>query len=960
MIKGEQVQIIPALDFQHFEGGMDIVREIYQLPLGGFSSIKNMRPLRPGFTRRWGCVKLNTTPDGTNKAVSLYGMSKGKQAEIRFFAQMSDGDVLEATLNPPAVGTTFGSTVSTTPSLLDMLPASWAMIDDHLLYCDGAGSPKRFSGDNEDVSGFIVYKGTTAIPDVPKEGADYSLEVSDGDATTYADVSSLGTLAEHDCIFIRTETPPTALTFEISAVNGTAAVAQLHYWNGAWTAASDFVDGTQSNLTADILNDDCSSLTAWTNASTGDAVVEVSPAGQFHFDTNTSAADNRFARLSRVLISPPNQYTVEMRTKFDVLGTMANFDVFYFHYYSATTGRFRVWFASDGVNIEIDNAGSLSTLDIVKCNASADWQIFRFEVDKSAGPDNAVIDVYLDGVFQAQVNGSSTNAGTDGQIVTSLAGYATNNQETHLDYIKIATGLGAFTDSPTLGKSGVMTLSLPTDVQPKYMFGANGYWTRLSLASGALDAEVKITAVKYDSPWVTMQNVWDGVPVDAIEAYVYKAATKTYEYYAADSIEIGGLTSSDRIYFNSVDPIIGFYPSVGDVPNETAATTMTFKYWNGSAFATQTKNDSTIVDSKSLASDGWVTLVHPTDEQPTMFQSSHWFTYWYELSFDKQLTDDMTISIQTMPYLGDMRVFGKCTALSSFKQRAAYGFEKLPGYIAISGATAPAVLNGSDFALQDVGDGRANRVIAIRKFFNELLVWQEEKGKDGGCLTLIEGHSPGTFGKRVLSTQLGTFSAKSCVVVEDVPNTDPNGKTVRVTVAFFLSRYGVFMTDGKNILMISKDVQNYFDPKKSVCLRKGYEKEHWLDYDSMYQVLRIGLVSGSSAEVPNVFLVYDVQTGRWSEDILSQSFSCHAEVEAGSGQASVIQVAGGINDGTIYRTNITTKDVDEVYEASVTLEYDGQGHDLFLDEIVVRANGSCVLTPYGDTVAKKTIPIAAA
>ena len=41
--------LIGALDYQVLEGGIDIVREIYQLPLGGFSSIVNMRPLRPGF-----------------------------------------------------------------------------------------------------------------------------------------------------------------------------------------------------------------------------------------------------------------------------------------------------------------------------------------------------------------------------------------------------------------------------------------------------------------------------------------------------------------------------------------------------------------------------------------------------------------------------------------------------------------------------------------------------------------------------------------------------------------------------------------------------------------------------------------------------------------------------------------------------------------------------------------------
>jgi hypothetical protein len=639
-----------------------------------------------------------------------------------------------------------------------MYPASWAVIDDHLLYTDGTGYPRIFSGETEYVSNFIVYVGSAAIPDVPKMGNDYSIQVADGDSTTCAVLDSLGTLAQYDCVFIRTETPADTFTFTIGKANGSAAVAQMHYWNGAWTEVTALSDGT------------------------------------------------------------------------------------------AVTGA-------------------------------------------------------------------------------------------------------------SLAQSGSMTWTMTTDHLPKYMFGANGYWYRLSLASGALDSEVEVTEVTYNSDWMEVQSLWDGVPVSSIEAYVYINSSATYQYYSSDVIEIGGLTSSDKFYFNSVDPIVGFYVSVGEVPNETAATTIGVKYWNGSAFATVSVNDSTIVDSKSFASDGWVTFSHPSDEQPTMFQSSDQFTYWYEVSFNQTLTADMVVSIETMPYF-KMEDWGKCYALSSFKQRAAYSFDKAPGYIMISSSHNPMVINGDDSALQDVGDGRANRVICIKKFYNELLVWQEEKGKDGGCLTLIEGYSPATFGKRVLSTVLGTYSAKTAVVIEDVPNVDPNEKVVRRAVAVFLSRYGVFMTDGKNIVCISTDIQDYFDTRESVCIRRGYDKEHWIDYDSLYNVVRMGIVSGSTAEVPNVFLVYDVKTGKWSTDDLTQPFSCHAEVEAASGQYTVLQVAGGTADGTVYQTNYGSQDVDTSFTGSLTMEYDGQGHDLFLDEIVVRVNGACTLTPYADTIAKTDITIA--
>lgn len=758
MIKGDQTNLLKSLDYMPFQGGMDRTREIYQLPLGGISELTNMRPLRPGFIKRKGCAKLHTIADGTNKVMSLYGMSKGKQSEIKFFAQMSDGDVLQATANPPTVTTgAFGSSVYTSSSPSTMLPASWAMIDDHLVYADGSGYPRIFSGESEYVSSFIVYKGAEAIPDIPKKGEDYSIEVADGDTTTFAVLDSLSVLTDYDCVFIRTRTPADLFTFTLQTANGAAAVAQLHYWNGAWTEVTGLTDNT----------------------------------------------------------------------------------------------------ASSGKTLAVD---------------------------------------------------------------------------------------------------GTMTWTMTTDHQPKYMFGANGYWYRLSLASGALDSEVEIREVKYNSDWLAIQNLWDGVPKAAIEAYVYINSSATYKRYGSDVIEIGGLTSSDKFYFNSAQQILGFFVSVGDVPNTTASTTITVKYWNGAAWAAVSVNDATIVSSKSFASDGWVTWALPSDEQPSMFQSSQYFTYWYEVSFNQTLVADMSVSIDCMLYC-DMSLFGQCYSVSSFKQRASYAFDKLPGYVAISSVASPMVLNGTDFALQDIGDGRANKAVCQKKFYNELMVWQEEKGKDGGCLTLIEGYSPATFQKRVLSTVLGTFSSKSAIVVEDVPNVGPDEKIVRRTVAYFLSRYGVFMTDGRNIMMVSDDIRKYFDPKDSLCIRRGYEKEHWIDFDSNYQVLRVGIVSGASAEVPNVFLVMDVKTGKWGFDDLEQPFSVHAEVEGASGQFSVLQVAGGTADGFIYQTNTGFKDVSTTFTATVIPEYNGQGRDLFLDDLVVQVSGSCNLTPYADTIAKDAISI---
>jgi hypothetical protein len=764
----EGVVEIPSADFIPFQGGMDTYHEIYQLPLFSYSDIHNMRPLRPGFVKRSGYTPLHTTADATNKCMQLYVFSKGKQSEVATFAQMSDGDVLKATNNPPTVTTgVFGTASYTSASAASMYPASFATVNDIMLYTDGTSAPCSYSGSNEKVTAFIVYKGAATIPDIPLMGNDYSIQVTDDDDTTYADVSSLSVLTDYDAIFIKTETPADTFAFTLSAYNGTAAVFQLHYWSGSWSAVSGLSDGT-------------------------------------------------------------------------------------------------------------------------------------------------------------------------------------------------ATAGAAF------AKDGSMTWTMTTDHVPHYMFGSSGYWYRLSLASGALDSQTRVLSCKWNSDFMKVSNIWDGIPIACIESYFYINSTATYEYYSASGVEMGGATSSDKVYVNSLERLRGLYASVGAIPNATASTTATIKYWNGTAFATVgTISDATIVSSKSHASDGWITWTLPSDEQPTMFQSSTYYSYWYEISFNQTITADMIVSYEGMP-VPNMTDFGKCYALSAFKQRIAYSFERIPGYVAISSTANPATLNGSDYAIQDIGDGRANIAVCLKRFYNELLVWQEEKGKDGGCLTLIEGTSPANFGKRVLSTVLGTFSSKSAVVVENVPvgsslSVSNDGNLVQAsgikTVAIFLSRAGVYLTDGKNITNISGKIHNHFDPNDTDCIRRGYEKEHWIEHDTKHKVVRVGLVTGSSATVPNTYLVYDYFSGDWSYDSLANSMSSCAEVESASGNYPVIQISGGSSNGLIYLMNYGTSDNGTAIDAYCMMEIDGRGHRVHIEEITLRVSGSCTLTPYHDGTANTAITI---
>uniref|UniRef100_A0A6M3K267 Uncharacterized protein n=1 Tax=viral metagenome TaxID=1070528 RepID=A0A6M3K267_9ZZZZ len=734
-----------------FRGGAVTVREIALIPLGGFSMIQNMRDIHPGKIKRKGCDKKHGNPDSTNKVLSLHQFSKGKRTENHFFAQMSDGDILEATSNPPVIDAgVFGSEVF--DGSADQIPASWANLNDLLIHSNGVDQHKIYAGTQNYVQKLIKFDGSAAPPAIPVDGIDYTQEATDGLTTTFVVLDALNTYAAFETVFVCTPVPANRLTPAISTANTNSSVLTVRY----------------------------------------------------------KKTDNTWASAS----------------------------------------------AADG---------------------------------SSAGGK-------------------------------SLA----------------TTG-------------GAITWTHPTDEIPYYMYGVSGFWYRLDFGS-QLSATVRLTGMTYGSGFQSIVNVWDGNSPYAIEARFFINASTTYKTFGTDDIEIDGAVAADKIYFNSPDPLVGAYVDPGALPNTTASTAINAVYvWTGAAFTSV----GTITDgTNGMANPGWVTWARPPystlTPQPTQFQNAQYYSYWYYFTVSETLSADVRIAITTMPYfdIAELGV-GQCNA--AWKDRAVYSFTQYPAYGYISAAKSPLMLNGDDYGIIVAGDGRAHKWACALKFYNELLVWQEEKGVQGGTLTLFEGYSPTTFGKLVLSTKLGTFSAKSACVVDGVLTSTATDEQIK-TLAFFISHWGVCATDGRTVVVISDDIQDYFDPTQSNCIRRGYEKDCWIFHDTAYNVLRCALVTGSTATTPNTFPVFDLTDKTWSFDSHAYNFSCMTEVQGTSGDIDILQYAGGVDNGTVYRSNVNTHDYHSAVNAYADMEIDGQGEELVLKQVIprvkVQSSGGVSMTIY--------------
>jgi hypothetical protein len=951
---------------------------------GQYSMVQNFRNQYPGMIKRAGQIKLHTTADSTNKVLSMYQFVKGKKTERHFYAQMSDSDVLEATAAPPTVTTgVFGSEVFS--GTASPVPASWANVNDLLLFANGVDTPQIYPGTASPVEMFIVYKGAAAIPTIPEIGDDYTTEVTDGDATTFAVLDSLGDLSvDFDCIFVMTPVPISALNFTVKSANGTASTTGCNYWNGsAWTAVASFADGTDSGGKAFAV----SGAMTWTLPTAHKSSFMYGVVG-FWYQVYLATGD---------LDSETEVSAVTYESSFQNMSNVWDGNlspVVESQVYNSTSATYAVF---GGGAIDVGGVGYSGDLIYI---ASAE-PICAIIVDVASDPATSTIDIATVKYW----NGAWTTV----------------------------TGLVDGTDG--LSRSGWLTFAHQSDVQ-KYRFNGSVYyaywyqitppsWNAVSCLNFNGDDAAQTTTDLSGKTWTfyntaqldTAQKKYGtaSLLLDGNSDYITTPVTTDFNFGTGDfTVEwwwrVDDLLARYYSYVFSIyldtnnyfyvysdcaqttgSTIITCHSNVGGSPTITyvsgAIGTMAADTWyhfavvrkggviqsffNGAA---KTKIDTgcngatyyggTLYVGRFGTSytTGWLDDVRIAKAAAYPFGAD--FTVPTELGLPitgVPLPNNMTLSAYTQPYF-DIADIGKAQTICSWKNRASIS-TNLDHYMYLSAENQPQVIYGVDTAILSPGDGRYNRPVAQKKMSDDLFVWQEEKGMEGGCLTKYSWvSSVDDIRKTLISSTLGVMNAKSVDVADGVEMAELNRDIPVMSIAFCLSRSGVYVTDGNTCYMISGDISNYFDPTSSVCIRKGYESEMWLKYDSAYGVVRIGLVSGASATLPNVFPVYDIKDKTWSFDVLEQELSCMTECEAGSGTASVLQVGGGVDDGQVYLLNSGLNDIAHEIDSFATAEFDTGGDILQMDELMLRMKvqsaGLVTVTPSLNSIAWTSFTLA--
>ncbi len=219
---------------EQLNGKYDGVTAPTLLPVGGVSDGENMRKISyaGGWKPRRGVTHHNTTQVASESVLSLHQYTHPRVEDYHFLAQIN-GNLYDATNDPPASGTTYGSSIST--DISSTLSGFSDTVGDMFLYADGSGRPLLWGGDEPFTIGFAVWDNTTT------SYVDYTRDVRDNRLETSAVVLA----GASDKYYVCSPEIAEGIKLDLgAAVNSNAVTATVKSWvAGAW-ADRTATDGT--------------------------------------------------------------------------------------------------------------------------------------------------------------------------------------------------------------------------------------------------------------------------------------------------------------------------------------------------------------------------------------------------------------------------------------------------------------------------------------------------------------------------------------------------------------------------------------------------------------------------------------------------------------------------------------------------------------------------------------------
>ena len=378
--------------------------------------------------------------------------------------------------------------------------------------------------------------------------------------------------------------------------------------------------------------------------------------------------------------------------------------------------------------------------------------------------------------------------------------------------------------------------------------------------SGALSGNVDIVSVKSKQDLAPITNKWNGGYEWVSGARFFDASVGAGEYQevlgkvsnnsVALYVDLDLATTSDYIYFKTVEPAIGTY--LGIVPgnsNATAGNIDLIEFWDGTAWTTVgTLTDGTLDEGgdSSLSQSGLVSW-NATALTPIRrtFQGDNVAGFWYRISWDLALTADTRLYF--MAYASFPESLSTYKGCIEFKNRLfLWGGPEWPNRLRFSSARRPDSFSGTDSGWTRPVGG-SDEIIACVKFYNELVVFKKNS------IYLLEGEDPRNFGMLEVSTTVGLASPKTAHTIE--VGTPGLHRDESLSIVMFQDTDGIYVIDGRKPKKVSAPIDRYFNQEytESIAANEINNRQAYVDpLNGEYHLL-----------LSSIELVYNYVINQW-------------------------------------------------------------------------------------------------
>lgn len=517
-----------------------------------------------------------------------------------------------------------------------------------------------------------------------------------------------------------------------------------------------------------------------------------------------------------------------------------------------------------------------------------------------------------------------------------------------------------------LAATGTITFATTSGLaQPYFISNRLLYWYKFTWASNLNEA----TAIYYftvDAPFQTMRDLWDGQYRTTLSFIKFTTTTAFNDYtvntsqdtYAASNSatysDLSSLTSATgAIYMGFLERLTGIYVSMADgYGNTTASTTLTVKYWTGSAWASvSNQSDKTSASSISFAKTGVVSWTPPAENLEFKRNMNDGLNlYYYQFTFNQNFSAGVR-----SPFVG---------GITTQKQVRGYSFplfaenrlwlccnkDDKKNSVRCLGVNSTSIFNGDDSMEFVFGDEKAivaatsvygklgTEMYNIKLFFKPHEVWA------------ITGSSIEYY------KQDQVLRHDGCTAAATVNSTTMEFEGTSKPIVMWQGAEGIYMFDGSSVSSIHDDIANLFDKKSSDKLNTSMISASSAYIDTEKYEYHWMCATGSATSLNREF-VYDIRLARWFEidRTTGKYLQCGFKVADTNGN---VYYYGATTSGFLYRleygttfdsANMTftlhTGDFELVPEAMTQIER-------IHPEVVAKTNttNSITLTYYSDTL----------